>query len=392
MAAIQLSSSQESSEAKARILIVDDEPSITKLLAQMLQHQGYNCLECQSGQDALHLMNTQAFDAVLCDIRMPGISGLDVLRAVRKKHPRLAFVMVTGVDDVQVGVQSMKEGAGDYLLKPLSLKAVLVSVHQVLERKKLESELENYRLHLEEMVQQRTAQLRMALGEIEKTYDETLQALAAALDLRDNETAGHSRRVMAYAVEIAKVLGCSKKQMKTIARGALLHDIGKIGIPDSILMKTGPLTGEEHAVMEAHVRVGYSLLSQIRFLRGAAEIILSHHERFDGTGYPQGLLAEEIPLGARIFAVADTLDALTSDRPYRQATTFALAREIITQQSGRQFDPAVVSAFLSINEGTWEDLRNEKGMIRSFGIRGWDTDVVAPAQLEQVPLLLEAMA
>jgi putative nucleotidyltransferase with HDIG domain len=388
MTALQLSSTQKSSEAKARILIVDDEPSITKLLAEMLRHEGYSCLECQSGQDALHLMNTQGFDAVLCDIRMPGISGLDLLRIARNKHPRLAFVMVTGVDDARVGVQSMKEGAGDYLVKPLNLKAVLVSVNQVLERKKFESELENYRLHLEETVLQRTAQLRKAMWQIEQTYDETLQALAAALDLRDNETAGHSQRVMAYAVEIAKVMGCSKKQLKTIARGALLHDAGKIGIPDAILRKPGPLTGEERAVMEKHVQVGYSLLNHIRFLVGAAEIVLTHHERFDGKGYPQGLLGGEIPLGARIFAVADTLDAMTSDRPYRRALTLAVAREEITQESGKQFDPEVVSAFLSIDEGTWGELRNERGIAKSLGMG--EESLLLPAQTDHGLQLLEA--
>jgi putative nucleotidyltransferase with HDIG domain len=236
-----------------------------------------------------------------------------------------------------------------------------------LERKKLESELENYRRHLEEMVEQRTAQLRTAKSRIEQGYEETLQALAAALDLRDNETAGHSRRVMAYAMKVASVMGCSKEQLKTIARAALLHDIGKIGIPDAILMKPSLLTDKERSVMEAHVAVGYSLLKHIKFLEGAAEIVLTHHERFDGTGYPQGLFGAEIPLGARIFAVADTLDVLTSNRPYHAATTFALAREEIMQQSGKQFDPDMVSAFLTIDDGTWGGLRNGKGVIRSLG-------------------------
>jgi putative nucleotidyltransferase with HDIG domain len=296
--------------------------------------------------------------------------------------------MVTGVDDVRVGVQSMKEGADDYFLKPLNLAAVRASVHQVMERKKLESELENYRLHLEEMVQERTVQLRRAMWQIEQTYDETLQALAAALDLRDNDTAGHSRRVMAYTVEIAKVMGCSKKQLKTIARGALLHDIGKIGIPDAILMKPGPLTGEERAVMEMHVRVGYSLLNHIRFLASAAEIVLTHHERFDGAGYPQGLVGEEIPLGARIFVVADTLDAMTSDRPYRRALPFAVAREEIIQESGKQFDPEVVSAFLSIDEGAWEELRNEREIANSLGMGG--ENLVLPTQIDHAYQHLEA--
>jgi len=390
MTGTQSRSTQQSSNSKRRILIVDDEPGIVKLLAEILRPEGYSCFGCQSGQEALHMMINQEFDVVLCDVHMPGMSGLELLRLVREKHPRMASVMITGEGDVRVGVQAMKGGADDYLLKPLCLEAVLISVNQVLERKKLEAELENYRLHLEEMVEQRTAQLRRAKLWIEQTYDETLQALAGALDLRDNETAGHSERVTAYAVEIAIAMGCSKEQLNTIARAALLHDIGKIGIPDAILMKPAPLTDVERAVMETHVAVGYSLLNRIAFLVGAAEIVLTHHERFDGTGYPQGLLGTGIPLGARIFAVADTLDALSSDRPYRQATTFSIAREEITQQSGKQFDPAVVSAFLAIGEGTWPKLRIRKGMIRSLGI---DLEkLVPPAQANRALHPLEARA
>jgi response regulator RpfG family c-di-GMP phosphodiesterase len=332
----------------------------------MLRQEGYSCLGCQSGEEALHLMNTQEFDVVLCDVHMPGMGGLKLLRVVREKHPCMASVMVTGEGDVRVGVQAMKEGADDYLLKPLNLEAVLVSVKQVLERKKLEAELENYRSQLEEMVEQRTAQLRRAKSWIEHTYDETLYALAGALDLRDNETAGHSDRVMAYAVGIAMAMGCSKEQLSTIARAALLHDIGKIGIPDAILMKPSPLTEEERSVMETHVREGYNLLNCIGFLLGAAEIVLTHHERFDGKGYPQGLFGGEIPFGARVFAVADTLDAMTSDRPYRRALTVAVAREEIINQSGKQFDPEVVSAFLSIDEGTWDELRSGTHLPFSF--------------------------
>lgn len=367
MTETQSRSTQESANSKHRILIVDDEPSIVKLLAEMLRQEGCNCFGCLSGQEALRWINTQEFDVVLSDVHMPGMSGLESLQFIRQKDPRTAFVMVTGEGDVRLGVQAMKEGADDYLLKPLNIGAVIVSINQVLERKKLESELENYRRHLEEMVEQRTAQLRTAKSRIEQGYDETLQALAAALDLRDNETAGHSRRVMAYAMKVASVMGCSKEQLKTIARAALLHDIGKIGIPDAILMKPSLLTDKERSVMEAHVAVGYSLLKHIKFLEGAAEIVLTHHERFDGTGYPQGLFGTQIPLGARIFAVADTLDVLTSNRPYHAATTFALAREEIMQQSGKQFDPDMVSAFLTIDDGTWGGLRNGKGVIRSLG-------------------------
>ena len=371
---------QRMSGGKPRILIVDDDSSIVELLAEMLSEHDYLCQGCQNGQEALHLMDTHGFDIVLSDLHMPGMSGLELLRAIREKHPRTATVMVTSEGDVRVGVQAMKEGANDYLLKPLDFQRVRVSVKQVLERKRLEAELENYRLHLEEMVDQRTAQLRQAKSAIEQNYEETLHALAAALDLRDNDTAGHSRRVMEYTVRIAKAVGCTKVQLNDIARGALLHDIGKIGMPDAILRKPGPLTDKERAVMQTHVGVGYTILNHIGFLTGAAEIVLAHHERFDGAGYPQGLRGAEIPLGARFFAVADTLDAMTSDRPYRSAMTFDEAREEIIRESGKQFDPQVVSAFLAIHEDEWPKLRNQTQTKESWGIVQWEAAPPGPTE------------
>jgi putative nucleotidyltransferase with HDIG domain len=186
----------------------------------------------------------------------------------------------------------------------------------------------------------------------ESTWDELMEVLGKTLDLRDNETAGHSVRVRRYCEHIAEALERPPEEVKQFARAALLHDLGKIAVPDSILRKNGKLSSQEWRVMETHVWVGFSLIRRIQALSEVAEIVLSHHERFDGRGYPRGLTGEEIPLGARIFAVADTLDAMTSDRPYRRAQPFALARQEIIKESGRQFDPSVVEAFLSIPETT----------------------------------------
>ncbi len=351
-------------DRRIRLLIVDDEPGIASLLEQKLQQAGYICRSCTSGKHALELLAQEAFGAVISDLQMPEISGLDLLKEVQKKHPDCAFLMATGLDDARVGVQAMKQGAADYLLKPLDLEAVVASLDRALKMKRMALEVEHYRKYLEQIVDQRTKQLQDAIWRIEQTYDETLKSLAGALDLRDNETAGHSARVARYCTEIAKAAGCSGDQLKHIVRGAQLHDIGKIGIPDSILRKPGKLTPEEWEVMKTHARVGYELVRGIAFLAPAAEIVLTHQERYDGSGYPQGLRAEEIPLGSRIFAVADTLDAMTSDRPYRKALTFSEARDEITRESGRQFDPGVVRIFRSFPETTWEDIREQAADLR----------------------------
>jgi len=329
------------------------------LLDTKLKSHGYESRYCTSGSEALKVLSRDPFDAVISDLNMPEVTGFDLLEATGQHLPHAAFLMATGVDDINVGIAAMKQGAADYLLKPLQLDAVIASLERALGIKGLEVELQNYRERIEEMVDQRTEQLEAALRRVELTYDETLEALAAALDLRDDETAGHSRRVTLYALEIAKVMRCSEEVRTQLTRGGFLHDIGKIGIPDSILLKGGKLTPKEMAVMQTHVRVGYSLMGRIAFLAPAAEIVLAHHERYDGTGYPQGLAGEAIPLGARIFAVADTLDAIQSDRPYRRAQPFTVAHQEIQRESGKQFDPKVVEAFLSIGEEAWERIRRE---------------------------------
>ena len=278
-----------------KILIVDDERAIRELLSSALQSKGFNCRNCTDGEEALSSLEQQSFDAVISDLRMPGISGLELLNTIRPKHPFMAFLMATGVGDVQTGVQAMKDGADDYLLKPFALTSVLSSLNRALERKGSERETEDYHQSLEFIADQRTRQLRAAMKRTEQAYDGTIETLAAALDLRDNDTAGHSRHVTGYCLEMAEVLKCTEEELRIISRGAYLHDIGKIGIPDAILLKPGKLTETERTIMETHVRIGYDLVGRVAFLADAATIILTHHERFDGTGYPQGLGGEEIP-------------------------------------------------------------------------------------------------
>src|SRR5713101_1878590 len=340
-------------ETETRVLVVDDEAAACKLLSIILSPPAFRCTTAGSGEEALVTLQRERFNAVVSDLHMPGISGMELLAEVRRRYPHMAFLVTTGVDDVDVGVQAMRCGADDYLVKPLRESAVGASLESALHKRQLEQQVENYRQHLEEMVAERTQQLRAALQQVERSYEDTLQALGAAIDLRDNETAGHSQRVCRYSLEIARAMGWSDKQLGSLARGAYLHDIGKLGIPDGILLKPGPLTADERRLMQRHSQIGFDLVKDIPFLADVAEMVLTHHERFDGGGYPRGLKGETILPSARIFAVADTLDAITSDRPYRRASSFESARKTIRRLSGSQFDAHVVSVFLNIPADIW---------------------------------------
>ena len=347
----------------ARVLAVDDEPSALKLLSLILSAPGFHCTTANNGEEALVALQCQQFDAVISDLRMPGIGGMELLAEARRLYPYMAFLLTTGVDDVEIGVQAMRAGADDYLVKPILESVVLASLERSLHRRRLEQQVDNYRQHLESIIGERTEQLRSALREIERSYEDTLRALGVAIDLRDNETAGHSRRVCRYSLKIARAIGLTDAQLSSIARGAYLHDIGKLGIPDGILLKRGPLTADERRLMQRHVQIGFDSVKGIPFLAEAAEIILTHHERFDGSGYPRGLNHEQIPIGGRAFAIADTLDAITSDRPYHRAASFESARETICHLSGSHFDPQLVNVFLSIPQETWPTIRKESTSI-----------------------------
>jgi len=360
------------------LLIVDDEIGVCLLLKEWLTQAGFICQTALGGEEALEILREHEVDAIISDLSMPGLSGLELLTEVRKTRPYTAFLMATGLGDISLGIQAMKQGADDYLLKPFQLDAVVASLARALEMRRLERELEHYRKGLEEMVSVRTKQLQAALEHISQIYDETLEALGAALDLKDGDTAGHARRVTRYCLEIAQALGCSKDEMHQIRRGAYLHDIGKIAIPDAILLKPAKLTPEEMSLMWAHPYIGFEFVARISFLAEAAEIVLTHHERYDGSGYPQGLIGDEIPLGARVFAVADTLDAMTSDRPYRRALPLTAAREEIRRQSGGQFDSRVVDAFFTLPEHIWGEIRMEVAESRP------SPRIVKPGRLSQL--------
>ncbi len=341
-----------------RILVVDDEEAIREIVTSMLNTAGYACKQAGSGMEALAVLTSgEEFELMLSDLMMADLDGIGLLERTKEKYPDMPVVMVTAVHDISVALAAIRNGAYDYLLKPFEREQLLNTVSRALENRRLKVENRTYQTNLESLVAARTDQLQAAMGSLERSYDITLEALGDALDLKDAETEGHSRRVTAFTIAIAKHMGLPHEQIPVIARGAFLHDIGKMAIPDAILRKPGKLTPDEIKTMQEHCYKGYQIVKKIPFLAEACDIIYSHQEHYDGTGYPRGLKGKEIPLGARIFSVADTLDAIMSDRPYRQKQSFQAARAEIEKWSGKQFDPDVVRVFLEMPEELWKDLR-----------------------------------
>ncbi len=340
-----------------KILVVDDEEAIREVVTTMLEAQGFQCAAVSNGRLAQDQFRKLGPDLVLSDMIMPEMDGIKLLDWLRVTDHEVPVIMVTAIHDISTALEAIRRGAYDYILKPFEKDQLFMSVRRALQHRRLVLENRNYQRNLEELVEERTAQLSGALTQLEQSYDYTLEALGSALDLRDAETEGHCQRVTAFTISIAKAIGVASDSLPILARAAFLHDIGKMAIPDGILRKPGPLTDHEKEVMRTHCDIGYKMLTNIPFLRDAAEIVLSHQEFFDGSGYPRKLKGEEIPLGARIFAVADALDAMIADRPYRRALPVTHAREEITRCAGSQFDPRVVEVFLSIPDQHWMTLR-----------------------------------
>ena len=343
-----------------RILVVDDEEAIREIVCSMLTAANYKCGQASSGVNALALLESgEQFELMLSDLMMAELDGIGLLERTKERFPDMPVVMVTAVHDISVALQAIRNGAYDYLLKPFEREQLLATVRRALENRRLKLENRAYQTNLEALVDAKTEQLQRAMTDLERSYGMTLEALGGALDLKDAETEGHSRRVTVFTIAIARAMGLPKDQIDVIARGAFLHDIGKMAIPDAILRKPGKLDPDEVERMREHCYHGYQILKKIPFLKEAAEIVYSHQEYYDGSGYPRRLKGEEIPLGARIFAVADTLDAITSTRPYRAAKPVAAAIAEIERCKGTQFDPQVVEAFLRMPENIWADLRQE---------------------------------
>jgi len=322
-----------------RILIVDDEEAIRRLLHQKLSAEGYQCQEAGNADQALDKLVNNSVELVILDIKMPGKSGTELLPELKVRYPDTAVIMATAITDTHTAIQCMKGGAYDYITKPFNLDELILTVERALEKRRLELENRDYQQHLEQKVEEQAKKIRAA-------FLNAITALAYALEAKDRYTSGHSQRVTEISVAIVKELGMPQGSIDEIRLAGLIHDIGKIGVRESVLNKPAKLTDDEFKHIKSHCDVGEHILTPIVEDEEILKMVRHHHERYDGTGYPDRLKGEQIPLGARILAVADTFDAMTSERPYREAMSDETACAEIERCKGTQFDPEVADAFL----------------------------------------------
>ena len=328
--------------ALSRILIVDDEPYIRELIQRCLELEGYRCTTAPHAEAALDALGGGDFELLVSDIHMPGMSGMELLGIVRQRFPDIAVLMVTGVDDRKVGIQALRLGAFGYLIKPFDVNELAINVANALQRRQLVLLSQATQDRLEGEVRRRTSQIR-------RREEEIALRLVAAAEFRDTDTGTHVRRIGLYSAALAQMLGWSPAQVDDLRVAAMMHDIGKIGVPDSILLKPGPLLPDEFEIIKQHTVIGARILerSEIGLLEMAREIALSHHERWDGGGYPAGITGETIPEAARIVAVCDVYDALVHDRIYRRALPEHEVLELLQSQRGHHFDPRILDPFLA---------------------------------------------
>ena len=346
----------EEPAADQPILVVDDEDHVRLVLVRVLERNGFTCRVAADVTQARNLLDEVDFALVISDMNMPGESGLELIKSVTTEHPHTATIMCTGVDDTGIAATALEIGAYGYVVKPFEPNEILIAVMNALRRRSLEIENRAHREHLEQMVKSRTGDLWEAVSDLERaekeirlSREETVQRLSMAAEFRDQETAAHIKRMSLYCALIAERLGEESQRCESIRLSSVMHDVGKIGIPDNILLKPGTLDPEEWKVMKTHAEIGYRILSNSRshLLAEAAEIALTHHERIDGSGYPRALVEDEIPLVGKIAAVADVFDALTTNRVYRKAFALGEAVDILKEGSGDKFDPKLVDVFLS---------------------------------------------
>ncbi len=333
-------------DPKRTVLVVDDDEALCRLFARMISRAGFSVLTAQTAADALAVAEREQgmIDVALVDLHIGPDNGLDLLKKLRALDESSIGIVITGQATLEDAVTSLQQGAYDFVQKPVAPPQLSATLERAAKYRRLVLENKRYQAHLEDMVREKNAALSRALDQVTDSYQFTLEAMADMLDTREKRTGAHSKRVARMAVVLARKMGASLEEIEYIGTGALLHDIGKVGIPDAILLKEGPLTPEEREVMKTHPHLGYNIIKAGPGLEPASEIVLAHQERYDGTGYPRGLKGEDICLGARIFAVVDTYDAIRSDRPYSKSRSAAEALAEIVRNSGTQFDPAVVVA------------------------------------------------
>jgi response regulator RpfG family c-di-GMP phosphodiesterase len=341
---------------KARLLIIDDEPEIRNVLHEFLS-ESYGCVASPSAEEALALLSAERFDLIISDITMERMSGLEMVPHILALAPETVIIMISGMQTIESAIEALRVGAFDYIMKPFDLQHVELAVERALKHHALIQAKRRYENYLQELIEQRTVELNQTLASLEGSYRTTLKALVAALETRDTDTHGHSERVVAFSLRLARELGLNDEQMRSLEFGSLLHDIGKIGIPDAILRKPARLTDEEWEKMREHPALGQRILAGIKFLEGAARVVGQHHEKWDGSGYPLGLRHEEIDFNARIFSVADAFDAIISNRVYRAGKSYELAAAELERCAGKHFDPQVVAAFRLVPQTDWEKLQ-----------------------------------
>jgi len=329
-----------------RILIADDEEAISTILAKRLAREGYNCVTAQNGREALSHFYKDTFSLIITDIKMPEMDGIELLKRIKGINPNIRVIMVTGHPEINMAVEAMRLGAYDFIIKPADLELVALTVKKALESKRLEEEIEAYHSHLEELVEERTARLQHAYRILKKTHLDSVKVLAEAIDAKDPYTRGHSDRVKRMSLKIAKYMGFPEDRLESLEYGALLHDIGKIGIKDEVLQKAGPLSPEEYQYIQEHPLIGVKIVEGVEFFQDKIPMIRHHHEHFDGSGYPDGLAGEAIPLEARIITVPDAFDAMTSLRPHRGVMPLQDVLTEFEKCRGKQFDPQVLEIFL----------------------------------------------
>ena len=325
----------------ANILMVDDDDMTLRLLSSMLNTEGHICVLASSGQEARNILNSSSFDLILLDINLPDESGLEFVKSASHSLEDTATIMVTGVDDPQVAKSAIRRGAYDYITKPITLNRLLISVDNALRRRQLEIANRSYRQDLEQMIVERSEK-------IIKAFDGIVRATSRTVEWRDPYTAGHQRRVSDLACAIAEEYGLAKDQIDGVRVAGIIHDLGKIAVPAEILSKPSRLTPNEFNIIKEHPQVGHDILKEIEFPWPIAEIVLQHHERLNGSGYPQGLTAKSIRLEAKILSVADVVEAMATHRPYRPAIGLDEALKEIDDHKDTWFDPQVVEACLRI--------------------------------------------